>query len=345
MADLATAVGLTAPAIYRHYRSKEDLLAAAISTGLDAVAEALDRTAADPLPDFLYAMAGPAVARRDLWILLQRELRHLSPAQRQPLDERFEDIVVRPFRAQVRRERPDLPARDVGLVTTAVLATLASPSVYRVRMTPRAQQRILAAAAQAACHARWDPAGDRVVPAVPARAADRVTELLDTAIRLFAARGYQAVSLDDIGAELGLAGPSLYHYYATKSDILVAAFARAAEWLPARTLSLDELVTAYTDLAVRERTLFAVYVWEAVNLPPEAGRRIRSRLDADVQAWCAALGDVRPGLTDSQRLALVHAARAVVHDVVRIGHWHDRPDLAVALRSLVMAVLFASLER
>lgn len=159
-----------------------------------------------------------------------------------------------------------------------------------------------------------------MAPAAPARPADRVTELLDTAIRLFAARGYQAVSLDDIGAELGLAGPSLYHYYATKSDILVAA---------------------YTDLAVRERTLFAVYVWEAVNLPPAAGRRIRSRLDADVQAWCAALGDVRPALTDSQRLALVHAARAVVHDVVRIGHWHDR----AALGALVTAVLNAPLER
>ena len=44
-------------------------------------------------------------------------------------------------------------------------------------------------------------------------------------------------------------------------------------------------------------------------------------------------------------LILVHAARAVVHDVVRIGSWHDRPDLAAALRSLVMAVLFAPLER
>ena len=177
------------------------------------------------------------------------------------------------------------------------------------------------------------------------RAADRVTELLDTAIRLFAARGYQAVSLDDIAAELGMAGPSLYHYYATKSDILVAAFARAAAWLPAPSLALDDLVAAYISLAARERMLFAVYVWEAVNLPPEAGRRIRSRLDSDVQAWCDALGDVRPELTGSQRLALVHAARAVVHDVVRIGHWHDRPDLTAALRSLVMAVLFAPLER
>lgn len=345
MADLATAVGLTAPAIYRHYRSKEDLLAAAISGGLDLVGEALAGAADAPAADFLPTAASVAVARRDLWILLQRELRHLGPAQREPLEARFSGEIARPFRALVRRERPDLPVPDTGLVTTAVLATLASPSVYRTRMPPGVQQQILAATAQAACRARWDPAADRVVPAAPARAADRVTELLDTAIRLFAARGYQAVSLDDIGAGLGLAGPSLYHYYATKSDILVAAFARAAEWLPARALSLDELVTAYTDLAVRERTLFAVYVWEAVNLPPEAGRRIRSRLDADVQAWCAALGDVRPGLTDSQRLALVHAARAVVHDVVRIGHWHGRPDLAAALRSLVKAVLFAPLER
>jgi hypothetical protein len=73
----------------------------------------------------------------------------------------------------------------------------------------------------AACRARWDPA---VSPAPgltgpdgspPAQAADRVADILDTAIRLFAARGYEAVSLDDIGAGLGMAGPSLYHYYAT----------------------------------------------------------------------------------------------------------------------------------
>lgn len=357
MADVATAVGVTAPAIYRYFRSKQELLAAAISSGLDMVSETLDHTTGAPLPDFMNAMAGTAIARRDLWILLQREMRQLSPAQRQPLEEQFEGIV-RPFRAVVRRERPDLPVADRGLVTTAILATLASPSVYRARMPKRDQQRILAAAAQAACHAHWDPAGrpppGRVGPAgssPPAQAADRGAEVLDTAIRLFAARGYPAVSLDDIGADLGMAGPSLYHYYATKADILVAAFARATEWLAAQRRlagqapSLDDLVAAYIDLGVRERMVFAVYVWEAVNLPPEAGRRIRSGLESDVQAWCAALGELRPALTAGQRLVLVHAARAVVHDVVRIGHWHDRPDVAAALRALATAVLTTPLER
>jgi AcrR family transcriptional regulator len=45
MADVAAAVGVTAPAIYRYFGSKQELLAAAIGSGLDAVAEALDRAA------------------------------------------------------------------------------------------------------------------------------------------------------------------------------------------------------------------------------------------------------------------------------------------------------------
>jgi hypothetical protein len=62
-------------------------------------------------------------------------MRHLGPAQRQPLEERFEDIVVRPFRpfrALVRRERPDLAARDTGLVTTAILAACAPAGTRRM---------------------------------------------------------------------------------------------------------------------------------------------------------------------------------------------------------------------
>jgi len=357
MADVAAAVGLTAPAIYRHYNSKEDLLVAAISRALDMVDEALALARDMAPPEFMRTMASAAVARRETWILLQRELRHLSPEQRQLVEERFRRIV-RAFAALVRREGGNLDSQETGLITTAILATFASASVYRSRMPERAQQLALAAAATAACGARW-PAGTgsgdegliaaRSASLVPAP--DRGAAILDTAIRLFAARGYQAVSLDDIGAELGMAGPSLLYYYAAKSDILVAAFDRAAGWLaaqrhlPGQSRSLADLAAAYIDLAVRERLLFSVYVWEAVNLPPEARRRIRAGLDADVQAWCDALADTRPELTGGQRLALVHAARAVVHDVVRLGHWHDRPDITLILRAVVGAVLAAPLTR
>ncbi|WP_238006494.1 helix-turn-helix domain-containing protein [Dactylosporangium sp. AC04546] len=357
MAGVAAAVELTAPAIYRHFRNKEDLLAAAIGSALDAVDEALAGVEDAALHEFLQAAAGVAVARREVWILLQREMRHLGVEQRAPLEDRFASIVRR-FTTAIQAERADLGTSEVQFLTTAALAVLASPSVYRRRLPEDEQRAILAAASEATCRATWvsptGPAqpdrpfgGQRVIEPAPGRS----EEVLGTAIRLFAKKGYQAVSLDEIAAELGMAGPSLYYYFATKADLLVAAFVRATEWLAAQRTrapqppSLDDLITTYIDLGIRERLLFGVYVWEAVNLPPEAGRRIRAGLDADIDAWCAALGRLRPELTAPQCLVLVHAGRAVVHDIVRLGHWHDRPDIAEVLRTLVHAALAAPLER
>ncbi|MFG2043607.1 TetR/AcrR family transcriptional regulator [Dactylosporangium sp. NPDC048998] len=357
MAGVAAAIGLTAPAIYRHFRNKEELLAAAIGTALDAVDEALAEAKDAALPEFLQVAAAVAVTRREVWILLQREMRHLGVEQRGPLEDRFASIVRR-FTTVIQAERTDLGAPEVQLLTTATLAVLASPSVYRRRLPEDEQRAILAAASEAACRARWvsptgaappdrPSEGQQILEPTPSRS----EEVLGTAIRLFSEKGYQAVSLDEIAAELGMAGPSLYYYYATKSDLLVAAFVRATEWLAAqrtrgsRPPSLDELINTYIDLGIRERLLFGVYVWEAVNLPPEAGRRIRAGLDADIDAWCVALGRTRSGLTAPQCLVLVHAARAVVHDVVRLGHWHDRPDIAEVLRTLVHGALAAPLER
>ena len=354
MAGVASAVGITAPAIYRHFDGKQDLLAAAIGDGLDFVLTALATVRAAPLPEFLHVAAGVALARRDLWTLLQRETRHLGADQRKQVDTQFA-AVVRLFTGRVRHQQPDLAGPMAGLMTTAVLATLASPSVYRAPMPAASQQQVLAAAAGAVCSVCLParpvrPAGPGAARAEPGDGhvpADRSAQVLATAVRLFAGRGYEAVSLDDIGAELGLAGPSLYYYFATKSDILVAALGRAADQLAVQRetgLPLDELVAAYADLAVAQRLLFSVYVSEAVSLPPEAGRRIRSGIRADVAAWSAALARERPQLTAEQRLVLVHAARAVVYDVVRLGHWHDRADLPAVLRSLVGAVLTAPIE-
>ncbi len=361
MADLAATVGVTAPAIYRHYSDKQSLLAAAISTGLDEVEVALAELESISWPAALGRLAATAITRRDLWILLQRELRHLDPARRAPITERFSVIVAR-LDTALADAAPDLDADTLALRLTAALAVLSSPSLYRLDMPTDDYTHLLAGAATAASltELQGTPATSRRFrPSAQAKVAageyqrsvqsesSRSEELLRTSLELFHERGYAAVSLDDIGARLGMAGPSIYYHFATKADLLVTAFTRATEWLSASHSGagtppdLDELVRGYVDLGVRERLLFGVYVLEAINLPPTVGRRIRQSLDRDIAAWSDALALTRPELTVQQRLVLVQAARAVVNDVVRVGHFHDRDEIAEELRDLAWSVLCA----
>jgi AcrR family transcriptional regulator len=46
------------------------------------------------------------------------------------------------------------------------------------------------------------------------------SELLDTATRLFAQKGYEATTLADIAGALGISRPALYHYVNSKDDLL-----------------------------------------------------------------------------------------------------------------------------
>ena len=45
-------------------------------------------------------------------------------------------------------------------------------------------------------------------------------EILESAARLFAERGYAATSMQDIGVELGTSRSSLYHYFSNKEEML-----------------------------------------------------------------------------------------------------------------------------
>ncbi|MDQ7907446.1 helix-turn-helix domain-containing protein [Phytohabitans sp. ZYX-F-186] len=349
LAGIASSAGLTAPAIYRHFENKQALLAASIDRGLDVVAAAWTARPGASLDDALAELAIAAEERRDLWTLLQREMRHLDQRQREPLEARFNAFAA-DLRRRVHDARPECDAGQVAVLSTALLAVLSSPSVYSMPARSADRARILGRVAGAVYRADLPHAAapdPGRLGATPGSAQQQGTqngrraELLDTAIALFHDRGYAAVSLDDIGAAVGMAGPSIYYHFPTKGDLLVQAFTRATEQLTTgKRGKLEDLAAQYIELGVRERLVFGVYVLEAINLPPEAARRIKASLDAHVAEWCRALAAERPELSDTDGLVLVHAARAVVHDVVRVGHLHERPTISQELRELVHAVLY-----
>lgn len=345
LADVAADAGITAPALYRHFRNKQGLLAGAIGIVLDAAEDTLAHTQGEPLEAVVAAVAELTAERRYLWALLQREVRFLEPEARAGVQERFTRVVDEFARRLVER-RPELARDDARVLVTAATSALASPSVPR--SAPRSLVvGTLSAAATAILHAdlpREQP-GPVAEPAPAAREpADRRTELLDTAIDLFFERGFTGVSLDDIGAAIGIAGPSIYHHFPTKTDILLAAFTRATDRLaeehsPRGERSLAELVGTYTDFCLQNRKLVGIYVWETMNLPPDAQRRITAALRARVSEWSAALRPQRPEEDERAARIRVHAALTVIDDLVRLGRLHERPLIAAEARHLAMTTL------
>jgi TetR/AcrR family fatty acid metabolism transcriptional regulator len=60
--------------------------------------------------------------------------------------------------------------------------------------------------------------------AVSERTADRRAELLEAAVRVFAAKGFHASRVGDIAEEAGVAHGLLYHYFRSKEEVLETIF-------------------------------------------------------------------------------------------------------------------------
>ncbi len=58
------------------------------------------------------------------------------------------------------------------------------------------------------------------------QAETRRSQLLEAALRLFAEQGVENISMKDLAAEIGAAQGLIYHYYASKDELLLAVFQR-----------------------------------------------------------------------------------------------------------------------
>src|SRR3954468_23617509 len=108
-------------------------------------------------------------------------------------------------------------------------------------------------------------------PTVPQRRRSRREEILEIAVGLFATRGYHGVSMDDIGAAAGVTGPALYHHFAGKEAMLVAALIPVSEQLlaggrervarhPAEAeAALADLIDFHVDFALANPAVIALH--------------------------------------------------------------------------------------
>src|SRR5580698_1902988 len=108
--------------------------------------------------------------------------------------------------------------------------------------------------------------GARGAPGRPARRRDpgRKERILVAAAALGARRGFDAISMADIGAEAGIVGSGVYRHFDSKTSILVAMADRVMDRLMTRSaeivaacpddrLSLSMLVRDQIEVALTDR--------------------------------------------------------------------------------------------
>lgn len=119
---------------------------------------------------------------------------------------------------------------------------------------------------------------------------DRV---LDAALVSFAARGYEAASLDDVAGEVGVSKQAVLYYYSSKATLLDAVVDRSASELSAALedalagagegwARVEAVVRSVFRLALRRPELLGL-LREVSRLGPPAAPRLMAALDPLVQ--------------------------------------------------------------
>jgi AcrR family transcriptional regulator len=350
MKDIADVVGVSAPALYRHFTGKQQLLAAAISTGLTAAENAACRARADGLGAVIASLAETAVDDQNLWMLLHRESRHLYHGDREALAERFAALID-VVGAAVGDEHPDLEVASTHFLSQAMLAALSAPSQYGQTLTGKALGSALAAAAMRVLEFRDASLSSRQSLSRPPfdPSLHRREGILQAAASLFAERGYEAVTLADIGSAVAIAGPSIYNHFEGKADVLAGVLWRSVDWIESDMTwaiagndepedALRQLYGDYTAIAVRHRELFRVFTVEGVHLPNDERNRIGRAHRHFVDRWVALLRSARPDLSLGMARADVTASLCVINDLGHRPPFRDSPDAGHLLTAMAIAI-------
>ncbi|MFT3901359.1 MAG: TetR/AcrR family transcriptional regulator [Gordonia sp. (in: high G+C Gram-positive bacteria)] len=359
MADIARAAGVTAPSLYRHFADKRDLLGAAVLSGVDDLETCTDRALSAPqatADDTLRALIEAIAKRPDSASLWRWTGAYLS-------DEQNREVALR-TRAVLRRWADILFGDDHGLtdwersqLTWALLSVAGSSAVHKARLSPTREIDELVGRARRLLRLRPSLAPPRppAIPALPSTT--RRDEILDAASHLFAERGYADVGVDEIGAAVGISGPSVYNHFPSKAAILVGIGQRSAARLEAGVMAayaasddpaqiLDALVDSYVtvitatpDLSVSFNNAAALAEDPAARELLETQRRYVARwIDLLPQADAAAgEGRIGPG----EAAVGVHAALSIVNDAVRLRRGTSRPEFGAQMAYLMKGVLSA----
>lgn len=184
--------------------------------------------------------------------------------------------------------------------------------------------------------------------------ADRRQALLDAAARLFAERGFTRVSLEDLGAAVGVSGPAVYRHFDSKQAVLAALLVGVSRGLSeggstvvdgaadARQ-ALAELVAFHVDFALGNPDVIRVQDRDLDSLPDSDRHTVRQLQRTYVELWVDQLALVHPDAARPSLRTRAHATFGLLNSTPHSGRSAASRggDIRSLLESMATAALTA----
>lgn len=366
MGQIATDVGITAAALYRHFPGKYSLFVECVDILVDRLVDTVDALAGAGLEEFLAALTKVTVDHRATGGMYRWEARYLETPERRALRDKFAHVVDR-VTAALRAEDDTEDATAAGapiegwseLRATAALGAIGSITMHHVTLARRrTDTTLLEAAMRVATTPR--PTDDQLTGAsstvssasvaAPPVPRTRRAEIVAAAVPLFEEQGFTNVTIGAIAEAVGLTPSALYRHYPGKADVLAAACLQAASLVEQSAqnalagaagpgAAVRALADTFVAYGFEHRQLTSVAEAEVVGLPEAMRRPIVHAQRQHIAVWEEHLLAACPELEPRQARVLIHAAFGVVVEAGRWLRWEDTPRNRALVASLLLDAL------
>lgn len=180
--------------------------------------------------------------------------------------------------------------------------------------------------------------------------ADRRSAMLHAAAALFAERGFERVSLEDLGAAVGVSGPAVYRHFASKQAVLAALLIDVSRELVAGADSVIEssadpastlrsLIAFHVDFALSNADVIVVQDRDLGSLGTDDRDLVRSLQRGYIGAWVGVLAAIHSTTPTAELRIRARATFGLINSTPHSARTSPRPAVRTLLESMALAAL------
>ncbi len=173
--------------------------------------------------------------------------------------------------------------------------------------------------------------------------------LLQAAARLFAERGYNGVTIEELGAAAGVSGPAVYKHFSGKQAVLAALLVEASEGLHSGGTAVvangltedtvDALVAFHVEFSLANANVIRVQDRDLEQLGAEDQHTVRALQRRYVELWVDVLAGITPDTPREVLRTRAHAVFGLLNSTPHSGFALDSTTLRTELRRMALAAL------